>query len=243
VLREASGIWRVYCDALRVCRDALREGRSIVYTKKIQRKIILDGAASKGQPLHRACAANRFVFVIRISGAHYLKFSVKPCSHALCTSVACVRLLVDAHAPIECLDSNRATPLIVAAGHSSLAVLNLLLHVCSRVLPLDLGRVTLFRCMLAPMYGLATRAGVLRSTGPQPKVPQPHVCRHPGSIHLICSLGNLPFVQVLIADSNVNARDERGCTPLHLAAAGGFNLVLAALLQAKAKVSVVDNTG
>jgi hypothetical protein len=50
-------------DALRVCRDALREGRSIVYTKKIQRKIILDGAATKGQPLHRACAANRFDFV------------------------------------------------------------------------------------------------------------------------------------------------------------------------------------
>lgn len=60
---------------------------------------------------------------------------------------------------------------------------------------------------------------------------------------LICSSGNLPFVQVLLADSNVNARDERGCTPLHLAAAGGFNLVVAALLQAKAKVSMVDNTG
>ena len=60
---------------------------------------------------------------------------------------------------------------------------------------------------------------------------------------LICSLGNLPFVHVLLADANVNARDERGCTPLHLAAAGGFNLVVAALLQAKAKVSVVDSTG
>ncbi len=70
VLCEACGIWRVFCDALRACRDALREGRSIVYTKKIQRKIILDGAASKGQPLHRACAANRFAFIRTTFGGH-----------------------------------------------------------------------------------------------------------------------------------------------------------------------------
>ncbi len=97
--------------------------------------------------------------------------------------------------------------------------------------------------MLAPMCGLATRADALRFTGPQSKARQPHVSRQSPWQPLICSLGNLPFVHVLLADANVNARDERGCTPLHLAAAGGFNLVVAALLQAKAKVSVVDNTG
>jgi ankyrin repeat protein len=53
----------------------------------------------------------------------------------------------------------------------------------------------------------------------------------------------LPFVEALLADSNVNARDERGCSPLHLAAAGGFDLVVTALLRAKAKANVTDNTG
>jgi ankyrin repeat protein len=53
----------------------------------------------------------------------------------------------------------------------------------------------------------------------------------------------LPFVEALLADSNVNARDERGCTALHLAAAGAFDLVVASLLRAKAKVNVTDNTG
>jgi ankyrin repeat protein len=60
---------------------------------------------------------------------------------------------------------------------------------------------------------------------------------------LMLASGNLSFVQALLADSNINARDERGCTPLHLAASGGFNTVVSALLQAKAKPSAVDNAG
>ena len=133
-------------------RDAIREGRIIKYTKTVKRKIILNGSATKGHPLHRACAAN---------------------------SVACVRLLIDSHAPIECLDSNRATPLIVAAGHSSLQVLTLLLHVGASSYSCD-------------------------KSGRTP-------------LHWAAAKGNLPFVLALLPDSNVNARDERGCTPLHLA--------------------------
>jgi len=159
------------------------------------------------------------------------------------TSVACVRLLVDAHAPIECIDSNRATPLIIAAGHSSLPVLNFLLHVSpSRCGPPILSRLcpqvgaNVWACDKSgrtPLHWAAAKGISLTC-----------LCifflRH--LFLTICS-GNLPFVQALLADSNVNARDERGCTPLHLAAAGGFHLVVSALLQAKAKANVVDNVG
>ena len=62
-------------------------------------------------------------------------------------------------------------------------------------------------------------------------------------VFLVFFSGNLPFVEALLADSNVNARDERGCTPLHLAAAGGFDAVVVALLRAKAKANVTDHTG
>ncbi len=220
-------------------RDAIREGRTIVYTKKIKRKIILSGSASKGQPLHRACSANRsvkhFTIIMRL-------FVAPTCRN----SVACVRLLVDAHAPIECIDSNRATPLIIAAGHSSLPVLNFLLHVSpSRCCPPILSRLcpqvgaNVWACDKSgrtPLHWAAAKGSTL-----------PYLCiLSPVFLHhllvTICS-GNLPFVQALLADSNVNARDERGCTPLHLAAAGGFHLVVSALLQAKAKASVVDNVG
>ena len=57
-----------------------------MYTKKIQRKIILDGAASKGQPLHRACAANRFVCSsVFVSFVYFISFlfGISQSSHNL----------------------------------------------------------------------------------------------------------------------------------------------------------------
>jgi ankyrin repeat protein len=90
-----------------------------------------------------------------------------------------------------------------------------------------------------------TKAAERLFTGPLPKAsPSPiYAFFFQRQLFLTICSGNLPFVQALLADSNVNARDERGCTPLHLAAAGGFHVVVSALLQAKAKANVVDNVG
>jgi ankyrin repeat protein len=190
----------------------------------LARKPPLNHTSRIGTPLHAIAAGP---MLRSIASSQIRVGSSTPRVSTAADIATCAKLLVEAGAPLDALESNGLTPAQAAAAFGNRAVLEVLLATAPAALTArDAQGLTLLhqaaRGPLVPGY----------TPEAQPTL-APETLAGSGEV----------IALLLERGARTNVKDQMGLTPLHHAAGAGNGAALKALLAAKADVRAVDNAG